>query len=227
MKLTHYLILAAAALFLGACNGSSDSVQQQYVDIVTLDSSAQGVGSVMTYRVLDDSPLITLTTTQAFSQDQVGKRIFIIYTTAEGVEHGVSGPINIQFANTTLGAGAAPLPAVADTLENWYSEQIDFMQAYRSGDYLNLGMTLLTTTNPAKFECYVDVATENSEYPELHLIYKAKPGYDTQSMNFFGSYNISNIWNRYDVKGIKLFYNGANENSVTIEKEVPTIKPAE
>ena len=226
MKLTHYLILAAAALSLGSCNSDSEPGQSQYVDIVTLDSSSEA-GSVLTYRVLDDSPLVTLTSTQAFSKDQIGKRIFIMYSTVNNVEHGVSSAVNILYAGSTLGGGAAPLPAVVDTLDNWYSEEIQFMQAYRSGKYLNLGMTLPTTTSPEKFECYLDVTTENNEYPELHLVYKAKSGFDVQSMNFFGSYDISKIWDRSTTKGIKLIFNGTDQKSVTIEKNTPTIKPVE
>lgn len=147
MKLTHYLVLAAAALSFSACNSSSDPVKTQYVDIVTLESSTES-GSVMTYRVLDDSPEITLTSSQSFSKDQIGKRIFIMYTSDNDDKHGVSGPVSIQFAGPTLGGGAAPLPASVDSLNNWHSEEIQYMQAYRSGKYLNLGMTLPTTNNP-------------------------------------------------------------------------------
>lgn len=228
MKLTHYLVLAAAALSFSACNSSSDPVKTQYVDIVTLESSTES-GSVMTYRVLDDSPEITLTSSQSFSKDQIGKRIFIMYTSDNDDKHGVSGPVSIQFAGPTLGGGAAPLPASVDSLNNWHSEEIQFMQAYRSGKYLNLGMTLPTTNNPEKFACYLDVASENSEYPELWIVYKSKVGFDTQSMNFFGSYDISGIWDRPNVKGIKLHYNdnGDAEQIVTLEKNKPSIKPAE
>ena len=58
-------------------------------------------------------------------------------------------------------------------------------------------------------------------------MYKAKSGFDVQSMNFFGSYDISKIWDRSTTKGIKLIFNGTDQKSVTIEKNTPTIKPVE
>lgn len=225
MKITHYLLLAAASLSFGACNSAGGDPVTQYADIVTLVASSED-GSVMTFNAIDDSPLVTLTTTQAFSKDQIGKRIFIIYTPINSDEHAVSGPVDIEHAATTIGGGAAPIVAVADTLDNWASDNIEFMQAYRAGDYLNLGMTLNTTTNPQKFECYVDKTTLDSEYPELRIIFKAKPGYDTQSYNFFGSYNISDIWYRPNVKGVKVMWDGTDKNAVTLEKTTQ-IKPVE
>ena len=117
MKITHYLLLAAASLSFGACNSIGGDPVTQYADIVTLASSNEN-GSVMTFNAIDDSPLVTLTTTQAFSKDQIGKRIFIIYTPENSDEHAVSGPVNIVHVGATLGGGAAPLVAVADTLDN-------------------------------------------------------------------------------------------------------------
>ena len=79
MKLTRYLIIAAAALSLGACNNSGDNAVAYFTDIVTLDSSTDQ-GSVMTFRELNDSPVITLTSTTALPKDNVGKRIVILYS---------------------------------------------------------------------------------------------------------------------------------------------------
>ena len=218
MKFTHCLFLAASALAMSACSNGSDSSTVYYTDIVTLDASSAS-GSVMTYQDKNDSPVVTLTTTTPLSEKQVGKRIVIIYSPIGTLEHGVSGSINLVNAGMTFGGGAAPLDAVADTLDNWNSDQVSYMQAYRSGKYLNMGMILSTTEMPEKLRCYLDVTTADNEYPELHLVYKAKPGYDSQSANFFASYDISSIWNRPGVKGFKVLFNGATSSSVTIEKE--------
>ena len=225
MKLTRYLIIAAAALSLGACNNSGDNAVAYFTDIVTLDSSTDQ-GSVMTFRELNDSPVITLTSTTALPKDNVGKRIVILYSPVGTTEHGVGGNVNLVNAGLTYGAGAPPLDAVVDTLDNWKSDEITFMQAYRSGKYLNLGMILPTNASLEKFRCYIDVTTLDNEYPELHVVYKAQVGYDSQSANFFGSYDISSLWNRPGVKGLKVLYTGYNNGSVTIEKET-AVKPAE
>lgn len=150
----------------------------------------------------------------------------IVYSPVGTTEHGVSGQVNIVNAGKTYGGGAAPIDAVVDSLDNWNSDQVSYMQAYRSGKYLNLGMILPTFSSLDKFRCYIDVTTLENEYPELHVVYKAKPGYDSASGNFFGSYDISNIWNRPGVKGVKVLYKGTNQSETVIKKETET-KPTE
>jgi len=226
MKFYHYLILATVLLSLGSCNSGGSEAVAYFTDIVTLDSSTEN-GSVMSFRELNDSPVITLTTSTPLSKEQIGKRIVILYSPIGTLEHGVSGNINILDAAVTYGGGAAPLDAVVDSLDNWKSDQVTLMQAYRSGKYLNLGMVLPTYTSLEKFRCYIDITTLDSEYPEIHVVYKAKDGYDTVSSNFFGSYDISNIWNRPGVKGLKVLYNGLNESSTTIEKNAATAPDSE
>lgn len=87
------IVAAATAMFaFTACNSSDDSdTGNQYADIVTLESTAPS-GSVMTFREKDDSPLITLTTTQAFSAEifTPGTRILAIYH-PESNKRGESG----------------------------------------------------------------------------------------------------------------------------------------
>lgn len=218
MKFTHCLFLAASALAMGACNSGGDTATVYYTDIVTLDASSAS-GSVMTYQDKNDSPLVTLTTSTPLSEKQVGKRIVIVYSPIGTLEHGVSGSIDLVNAGMTFGGGAAPLDAVVDTLDNWKSDPVTYMQAYRSGKYLNMAMILPTSAMPEKLRCYLDVTTLGNEYPELHMVYKIQPGYESDAANFFASYDISSIWNRPGVKGFKLLFEGTTSSSVTIEKE--------
>jgi len=230
MKLTNCLILAAAALSFSACNSSSDEPSiSTYMDIVTLKSSDQQ-GSVMTFNKENDSPLVTLTCSQAFSKEQIGKRIVILYQPLGGIAHAESGDVNVIQAGMVFGSGAEPLPAVVDTLDNWFSDDISYMQAYRAGHYLNLAMQMSSNpqAKPKKFECYVDETTLDNAYPELHIVFKSNAGFDQQALNFYGSYNISSIWSRNNVEGIKVMYNGIDGASITIEKDTSsTIKPIE
>lgn len=230
MKLTHYLILAAAALSLGACNGSSDAPSlSTYVDIVTLKSTDQQ-GSTLTFRKENDSPLVTLSCSQAFSKEQIGKRIVILYQPIGGLAHAESGDVNVIQAGSVFGSGAAPLPAVVDTLNNWYSDQISYLQAYRAGQYLNLAMQMASspTIAPKKFQCYVDETTLDSAYPELHIVFKSNADIDQQELSFYGSYDISGIWSRQNVEGIKVMCRGYSGDVVTIEKDDSSIiKPIE
>ncbi len=229
MKLTHYLILAAAALSLGSCNSDSDSPSAgMYMDIVTLKSTDQQ-GSIMTYNQEDDSPLVTLSCSQAFSKEQVGKRIVVIYQPINGLAHGESGPVNVIQAGTVFGSGAEPVPAVVDTLDAWYSDHITYLQAYRAGHYLNIAMRFDANPSipPKKFECYVDESTLESDYPELHIVYKGNNDINQQELSYMGSYDISSIWSNRKVCGIKLLYNGIDGSSITIEKTNGIIKPME
>ena len=65
----------------------------------------------MTFRELNDSPVITLTSSQPFNKDQVGKRIVIVYSPIGTIEHAVSGNVTIVDAAPTFGGGAAPTDA--------------------------------------------------------------------------------------------------------------------
>lgn len=230
MKLIHYLILAAAALSFGACNSSSDSPSSgTYLDIVTLKSTDQQ-GSIMTFRKENDSPLVTLSCVQAFSKEQVGKRILILYKPIGGLAHAQSGDVTVIQAGAVFGSGAAPVPAIVDSLDNWYSDQISYLQAYRAGQYLNLAMQMASNPSvaPKKFECYVDETTLDSAYPELHIVFKSNADIDQQELNFYGSYDISGIWSRQNVEGIKVMCRGYSGETVTIEKDDSSIiKPIE
>ncbi len=216
MKFTKCLIIAAAAVSFAACDTSSD-YKEQYLNIVTLDASNSS-GSVLSYQTINDSPLITLTTTQGFSENQVGKRVVILYTGLnDNFDNEKGGPVNILSAAPTFGGGEKIKPASVDTLDNWASNEIAFVSPFRSGKYLNLPMAINTAYNLKKFACYYDVTTIDSAYPEVHLIMQTTPGYESAySSNFYGSYDMSDIWFRPSVLGIKVFYNG--DKSVTLEK---------
>ena len=146
------IVAAATAMFaFTACNSSDDSdTGNQYADIVTLESTAP-TGSVMTFREKDDSPLITLTTTQAFSTEifTPGTRILAIYH-PESNKRGESGPVTVAAASPTLGTGSAPVPAVVDTLDNWASDRIVMPgeSVWRSGYYLNMAFQAISTATP-------------------------------------------------------------------------------
>ncbi len=219
------IVAAATAMFaFTACNSSDDSdTGNQYADIVTLESTAPS-GSVMTFREKDDSPLITLTTTQAFSTEifTPGTRILAIYH-PESNKRGESGPVTVAAASPTLGKGSAPVPAVVDTLDNWASDRIVMPgeSVWRSGYYLNMAFQAISTATPKKFYVYVDEKTVDSEYPELHVVFKSGNSSSMYNFAFYASYNIAGLWNRPGVNGVKVYYfnDGAMMPScVTIDK---------
>lgn len=222
-KLTYLLLAGAAAFGFTACNSSEeDDGGKTFADIVTLESTSSA-GSVMTFRVKDDSPLITLSTTQSFSTDvfKPGMRILAIYH-PESNEHGVSGPVRVENAAPTLGKGTAPVPAVVDTLDNWASDPIVMPEGavWRSGQYLNMAFQAVSSPQPRKFYVYVDEKTLDSEYPELHVVFKTGNYSSMYTFAFYVSYDIAGLLNGNGVKGVKVFYfndGAATPTCVTIE----------
>lgn len=72
-----------------------------------------------------------------------------------------------------------------------------------------------------KFYVYVDEKTVDSEYPELHVVFKSGNSSSMYNFAFYASYNIAGLWNRPGVNGVKVYYfnDGAMMPScVTIDK---------
>lgn len=228
MKLINYLLVALLTLTLGACNTNENNQKIAYVDIMTLEATGES-GSVLTFRLQGNSPLITLTCSKPFSQELVGKRLVIIYTIVSDTQRGEDGVIDIEQSGATFGGGDAPKVSTAGATDNWQSDEIELVQAELSGEYLNLGLTLNTNTSPRVFELYVDETTMDSDYPELHLVYEPQANSGGTSYSFFGSYNIGGLMNRPTAKGVKLTYNGFKEGEGTIiyvEKPTNSFAPA-
>lgn len=220
--------LALAALGFTACNGDDEPIRKSFIDIVTLDTNTSS-GATMSFNRLDDSPQIFLTSSVQLPEKyfKAGTRILIIYQTPTDEQY-VSGPCDIIQAGNTLGAGEAPIPAVVDTLDNWKSSNMEIVQKWRSGSYLNFSASMYTYGAPAKFRTYVDEKTLDNEYPELHVTYEPTTNGQQQNLTYYASYNIANIINRPNAKGVRVRYiSAAGEKEFTIERGGSSITPAE
>lgn len=100
--------------------------------------------------------------------------------------------MTVAAASPTLGKGSAPVPAVVDTLDNWASDRIVMPgeSVWRSGYYLNMAFQAISTATPKKFYVYVDEKTVDSEYPELHVVFKSGNSSSMYNFAFYASYNI-------------------------------------
>ncbi|MCM1066151.1 MAG: hypothetical protein NC418_01090 [Muribaculaceae bacterium] len=216
------LLLAIAAMIgLSSCNSNDDGPQTQiYLDIVTIKST-DATGTVLTLRKLNDSPLVTYTTTQPISGEvvKVGERIIISYTAENGRFE--NGPIKIYAAAPTIGKGGQiPAKSAADTGQ-WLTSSLNMNDVFRTGEYLNVVFLSYSAPNPKKCELVADEATLADEYPTVHLLYEPGDGQEMNDYAFYMSYNMNDIVKHDGCKGIKLVYKGSSGVTETKQVEYP------
>lgn len=203
MKLKYFLFLLPA-FFLAACNSSSDPGEGQLVciDVVTLESNSTA-GSIFSLQPYDDLPKVTLISTQQLEPKSFkeGTRIVIQYIPQSNQQY-TSGNISILGASTTLGEGNPAEEADADETNNWLSDKVNLGSVWRSGKYLNIRFSAESSGNPRDCRLYFDTTTLGDEYPVAYLVYFGQLGSMTQSYTFFASYDIAEVWNKDNVRGI-------------------------
>ncbi len=227
MKTRFLSILLAAAAIVGmtSCNSNDDPTgSYEYIcnDIVTYLGNADGK-STFTFRKEGDSPLVTLTSPQMLQQSQFkpDSRILISYSPQSGKQY-TSGPITLIAAMNVEGNGDPVKTATAESTSNWRSEEINVASLFRSGEYLNVQFTGAVGADVPVTNLYVDEATLESECPELHIVFGPFNSVTQTTYVFYGSWNISSVWNLPTCKSIKVCYKnagGAMGGSVTIVKE--------
>ena len=230
---TYALLLALAAGFT-ACNSSGSDEPQQpvFTDIVTYLGS-DGAPSVFSFRKEADSPLVTLTSSRTLNSVdfKVGTRILIQYTTDSGQRY-TSGAINLLAAANVEGAGNAIEASTAEKTMNWDSDAIQAYAIFRSGKYVNVQFTGALGAQTAVVRMIADESTLDDEFPDIHIIYGPYTDLATKVYTFFGSWDISSVWDRSTCKGVNIiFKNGGGSlgNPVTILKQGSTgpIKPTD
>lgn len=226
------LLTAAVMLSMGFVSCDDDdkidpNTKNQYIDMVTYEGVGID-GATFTFQQLNDSPVITLTSSQTMNtiDFKPQSRIVISYTTQSN-EHYVSGPINITGAMNTIGGGDAPENGDATTTNNWASDPIDMYQLWRTGDYLNLYFAGALGDHDANVHFYLDESTIDDETPSLHLTYGPYVGITNQTYLFYASYDISEIWKKDTCKGLKVYYKdlGTTDGYTLISKTDSSIRP--
>jgi lipoprotein len=207
MKIKNLLLGVAlmAGMSLTSCSGGDDPTPT-FVDFVTLDSFSPS-GATMTFREKGDSPLITLTTTQALPADKfkAGTRIVISYASDNNLQY-VSGPIMLYQAANTEGEGKPALIETAEANDNWATESISMRSLNRSGEYLDFVFIGTTSQNGKTLKLVLDAATANSEMPEYHLIYKSDTSGTVNNYVYYCSYSIADSWLSPTAKGVRVYF---------------------
>ncbi len=201
--------VCAAALSMASCDSNNDPEGGGtviYSNIVTVES-VESTGAAFTFQKENDSPLITLTTTQSVSGDganllKKGMRIVLSYTPVSGEQY-KSGPITAYQWVKTYGGGDQ-LPVVPESsTPGWYTNAVQQVMIQRTGPYLNAG--IVSNDNPNECRIVVDEATVNDEYPKAYLIYKSSTPLPTNYL-FYVSYSMTDLMERSTFQGLDVTY---------------------
>lgn len=209
----------ALGLIATSCNTKDDEpVSYLFNDIASFVSSNDN-GIVVTLRQENDSPLVTLTFPNQKINGEIkpGTRILIAYTTDSDrpYESGTGNLYGIGYVyNGELTS------ATRESTNSWQTMQQNLISLWRTGEWINIQtQCTYAQERPKKYDLVVDEATLDDDYPEIHLIYEADESVGADTKLFYASFNIGQVWDRPDVKGIKLTAMGnSSTQTYTFEK---------
>lgn len=225
IKFLHKLLLLPIfGVLVSSCSddeGVKGPVTIQLWDLVTYQGlTDDGSSSCFTFRQVDDSPTITLTSASRFSDEvESGTRMIIRYVPESGKAY-TSGAIRLLSADRiTQGPVATEWK---DQFNDWNRDKVFLYSVWRSGTYLNFHLRLTYDTEPRLFQLAADPATLDSDWPEIYLIHVMARPVDYHDRIYFASFDIAEIWNRDNVKGIRLHVANANldQHEFTFVKDI-------
>lgn len=201
---------------LALCNSCSDDdegvdgpVEMQFWDIVTYNGTTEGADlSTFTFRQVDDSPLISLVSPRLLPDEiEAGTRMVIRYIPESGHAY-ISGKIKLLSASRINQGPVAT--EWKDEFDNWNRDKVYLYSVWRTGSYLNFHVRLTYNTEPRLFQLAADPATLSSDFPDVYLIHVLAEPTDYHDRAYFASFDISQIWDSPDVKGIRLHVANTN-----------------
>lgn len=214
MKLKLFSLAAIAAMVLGfaSCNEKGGTYSTQYIDIVTLVTSSSE-GSVFEYQRLDDSPVYML-----YSDKKIevqgggsldGKRMLILYSTPddslprENTSIDLLGVMGVYNADITF-------TSQPDTLWKVTDNQIYLVGMWRTGKYLNIGTKSRNDYSSQSYALIVDQKTMTDSLPTAYFVSTSVNNIYSTMEDFYSSFNISQVWDNLDVKGLRIKVNNEN-----------------
>lgn len=209
LKLLTLLLIPA---FFTSCtdeSGVDGPVEIQLWDIATYLGYSNETGqSSFSFRQVDDSPEVNLTSTVMLPEEIIaGTRMVLRYIPESGKAY-TSGPIRL------LGASRINQEPVEtewkDEFNDWNRDKVFLYSTWRSGNYLNFHVRLTYDTEPRIFTLAADPATISSEWPDVYLVHVMATPTDYHDRAYFASFDISEIWANPTVKGIRLHVANTN-----------------
>lgn len=191
------------AIALAGCSdeeGIDGPVDMQLWDIVTYTGTQSGeTGSVFTFRQVDDTPEITLTSTKTLQEVEPGTRLMIRYIPESGKAY-MSGPINLLAASRITNGKAET--EWKDEYSAWDRDKVFVYSAWRTGSHINFHLRLTYSTDPRVFNLVLNPATAESDMPEYYLVHIMSAQTDYHDRAYFASFDISEMWDKPEVMGV-------------------------
>lgn len=206
VTLPALLLLMLAAV---SCSrpGIDAEVAMDYVEIATYEGVSNG-NSVFTFRKVDDSPLITLTSPVTFDSDIApGTRMLIGYTNATNEPY-ASGPVDLYMARRITQSAA--VTKWEEIYNHWDIDPLWLSSMWRSGDYINLRVRLTYTDQPRLFALVLEPRTADTEWPSFYVAHIMAEASDYHDREYYASFDISDFRGRQGVKGVRVAVNDTN-----------------
>lgn len=226
-KFRNLVMAAAAVITLGAattaCNDKdnpSTPPNNTMVDIVTLESTSDN-GFVVTTRKIDNSPLVTLTATNAPINTElvkVGQRFLLSYYPESGIQY-KTGNITAYAYRPILNAKI--IEGTAQEYNSWGTEAQDIVSMWRTGNFINVYTQAPYSQIPSQFDLVVDKTTLDNEVPQCYLLFKSDNVYESAPKDYYATFDISSVWNRENVRGLRVSVAGISTplNQYTFHKD--------
>lgn len=223
IKAIAIAIISALMLGITSCNTDSDGYNTEMSTVMVFATlkSVNTNSCSFTFQEKDDSPEVTVTcAAQLNSNYTVGKRYIVIYLT-DNEDPFTSGPVTLQsivdIYNGDIQSASATQIAGLNNLT------VKTATPSRSGEYINVVSESTRggfTTSEVTYNIYVDETTIDNEIPDAYVVLGSTGTSYTTTTNYYGSFNISSVWNRTTCRGLKVHYTNSSYESaeVTFEK---------
>ncbi|MDE6135848.1 MAG: hypothetical protein K2F97_00035 [Muribaculaceae bacterium] len=230
LKITLLAVAAVMAAAMASCFGDDNNTgggtlppDNTFYSFATYNGTSGSVSSFDVQRPGDGTPA-TITFNMAFTDAQLkaGTRVYIAYTTASGQQY-QSGPGTLY--SVTKVDGGVPVPATESNSPG-LSTPVKMDEMTRTGDYLNMVFRMSAVNNLTHLQLTEKDNTKDPAYPILGL-YVLTDSEDGTYKYFRASFDIEDVLEPAEVKGVKVAYFGDNgiDTLTFVKSNAGTIVP--
>lgn len=217
----RHIFIALLLLSITGCSDEPGNNVKYYQNIVTFKDNENGF-IVMTYRAIDDSPLVTLRAEGQINTSQVapGTRLVCSYTLPAGTAYGTDATIKVASLSMAKRATLEEAESAADIP---YTDNGIYVQTlFRTGEYINL--TCQQEVNQTRhFYITLDKSTTNDPEPTVYLTTATEKEQPAANGLYVASFDFTPLWSLPGVKGVKIVVNNTNNKYL---KEFTFTKPS-